>query len=227
MMDRTGIECDNCGECISNCGTGALGYHLPRNGGRASVKGGMVLLLMLLAAPPAFGHHILGIPHYAYDEQYPQTPVLTYRVNAGPHEVKMTGYPGIPKPGEACSYHVYIKRLDTEVPFDDRVTLQVFRDKLIGEDPVIYGPVEAKLEQSVYKFYPRFEAEANYTVRIRYEAEGAPWIIDLPVVVGEPGSPWTVLGSAVLGIAAFLVIIRAARIKMRRHAESLAIGGAT
>ncbi len=52
-----------------------------------------VLFIICLLAPAASAHHIMGIPHYAYDEQYPQTPVLTYRVEAGPYDVKMTGYP--------------------------------------------------------------------------------------------------------------------------------------
>ncbi len=199
----------------------------------------IVLFLSIGAAvfaPVLLAHHILGIPHYAYDEQYPQTPVLTYRVNAGPHEVKMTGYPGIPCPGERCTYHVYIKNLGSGELFDSRVTMSVMRDRLFGSDRVIYGPVEASLEQAVYKFFPEFEDEANYTVRIEYEAEGAPWIIDLPVVVGEPGSPWAVAIGSFSGLVLFLVVIRAIRIKMRRRqasgaasetAESLAQGVAS
>ncbi len=191
----------------------------------------MILLALAVTiaalAPAALAHHILGIPHYAYDEQYPQTPVLTYRVNAGPHEVKMTGYPGMPNPGERCTYHVYIRRIDNQAPFEGPVTMKVFRDRLLGEDPVIYGPVEARLEQSVYKFFPRFDEESNFLVRIEYRAEGAPWIIDLPVVVGAPGSPWTVAGCSLGALVAFLVVIRAIRIKMKRRAAegSPALGG--
>ncbi len=178
--------------------------------------------ILLILAPALFAHHILGIPHYAYDELYPQTPVLTYRVNAGPHEVKMTGYPGIPSPGERCTYHVYIKRLDNNKPYDGGVTMSVIKDRLFRSDPVIYGPSKARLEQAVYKFFPRFEDEANYTVRIAFEAEDAPWIIDLPVVVGEPGSPWIVAGCSFGGLALFLVVIRAIRIKMRRRQAACA-----
>ncbi|MFQ5599548.1 MAG: hypothetical protein ACE5G2_03220 [Candidatus Krumholzibacteriia bacterium] len=169
-------------------------------------------------ARQARAHHILGIPHYAYDERYPQVPILTYRVNAGRHQVEMTGYPGIPRPGEQCFLNVYIRGLDDGEPFDGGVHLEVTRDRMIGSDPVVYGPVQAGLEEAVYKFYPRFEAESNYTIRIRWQDEGVPWIIDLPMVVGEPGSPWIVLGGAVAGLAAFLVVMRAVRIKMRRRA---------
>lgn len=222
MNDRMGAECDNCGKCISHCEAGALGFKWGLRGKRAAKKATVILLAFLLLPAAAMGHHILGIPHYAYDERYPQTPVLTYRVNAGPYEVKMTGYPGVPQPGEACSYHVYIKRIDNDMPFDSTVTMTVMRDKLIGVDPVIYGPSEARLEQAVYKFSPRFDQEANFTLRIAYEAEGAPWIIDLPVVVGEPGSPWAVVGGVLGGALLFLAVIRAIRIKLMRKKREAA-----
>ena len=84
-----------------------------------------VLLLMLLTA--ASGHHILGIPHYSYDEDYPQTPILTYRLMAGAYEVRMTGYPGVPVPGERCDLHVYIQDPDSGRLFvtSSRVALDI------------------------------------------------------------------------------------------------------
>lgn len=176
----------------------------------------MCAALMGCWIPEAEAHHILGIPHYAYDEQYPQTPVLTYRVDAGANEVKMTGYPGVPEPGEQGSLHVYIRRRETGKLFDGPVTLTVMEDRLIQSDPVVYGPITARLEDSLYKFYPQYAAEANYVVRIEFEADGAPWTIDLPIVVGEPGSPWLVLGGVGGATLIFLIVVRAVRIKMRR-----------
>ena len=177
----------------------------------------MGLILVLLITPDVHAHHIMGIPHYAYDEQYPQTPVLTYRMEAGPYDVKMTGYPGMPQPGERCTFHIYIRRIDTGALYDGKVSLTVLQDRLIGQDPVIYGPVEAGLEERVFKFYPEFKEEANYTTRISFVVEGTPWIVDLPVVAGEPGSPWVVLGSVGGGLAIFLIVVRAIRIKRRRR----------
>ncbi len=176
--------------------------------------------ILMLAAPTAVAHHILGVPHYAYDDEYPQTPVLTYSVEAGPHKVRMSGFPGKPRPGERCALHVYIDRVDNGTPFGDAVTMTVMRDRWLGADPVVYGPVEAELEEAMFKFFPVFEDEANYTVRIEYFAEGAPWIIELPMVAGEPGSPWAVVGGIAASLVTFLVIIRAVRIKIRRRERS-------
>lgn len=177
-----------------------------------------ILLTMALAVcTPANAHHILGVPHYAYDEEYPQTPVLTYSVNTGPHQVRMTGYPGMPNPGDACSLHVYISDASDDVPFDSTVTMTVLRERFFGKGSVVYGPVEAQLEEAMYKFHPRFEEEANYLVRIEYQAEGVPWIIDLPMVAGDPGSPWAVVLGVAGAATAFLIVIRAIRIKMARR----------
>ena len=174
------------------------------------------LLCLMLLSCNAWSHHILGTPHYAYDEEYPQTPILTYGAELGAYKVNMTCYPGKPKPGDNTSLHFYIKHLQTGQAFDDSVTLTVFKDNLIGEDPVVYGPVEAQLEEAMFKFFPRFEEEANYTVRLEYYADGAPWILDLPMVSGEPGSPWTVIGGFVGILLVFFIVIRAIRIKRAR-----------
>jgi hypothetical protein len=173
--------------------------------------------LLLVCSLPVAAHHILGVPHYAYDEDYPQAPVLTYKVQAGPNEVEMTTYPGRPAPGERCSLHVYILPTDKERIFDAPVTLTVFRDRMIGADPVVYGPMEAQREEALYKFYPQFPLESDYVVRIDFMESDESWTIDLPIVVGEPGSPWVLLGGIAFGVIAFLVVIRALRIKMQRR----------
>ncbi len=178
-------------------------------------------LFIVVGAPGVVGaHHILGVPHYAYDERYPQTPVLTYRVEAGRFELRMTGYPGKIDPGNRATFHVYVTRLDGGAPFDGIVTMTVFEERLLGEDPVVYGPMEAELDERVFKFHPRFENEATYLLRVHFEHEGEPWTIDLPMAVGEPGSPWSVLLSVAVGLGLFLVVIRAVRIKQRRAAAA-------
>jgi hypothetical protein len=129
----------------------------------------------------------------------------------------MTGYPGRPAPGERCNLHIYIKRLDNGALYKGKVGLTVFQDRMIGGDPVIYGPIEAQMEERMFKFYPEFKEEANYLVRVSFDVEGVPWTIDLPMVAGEPGSPWSVLGGTGAGLALFLLVIRAIRIKRRRR----------
>ena len=175
------------------------------------------MVFILAVVPEVDAHHILGIPHYTYDEMYPHTPILTFSLVAGPYDVKMRGYPGMPRPGERCTLHIDMKRLDNDAVFQGEVTLQVMQDHWFGEDPVIYGPSTAKIEERVFKFYPEFPEAANYTVRFSFEVDGVPWTVDLPMVAGEPGSPWTVVGGVGFGLFGFLIVIRAIRIKRQRQ----------
>jgi len=177
----------------------------------------LLLMLCLLPCAQASAHHIMGIPHYAYDEQYPQVPILTYAAEVGPNELQMTGYPGIPAPGERCTLHVYIRDRASGAAYEGNVRVTVSRQTFLGDDEVVYGPVDAALEERLFKFYPEFPDEANYLVRIEFEAEGAPWIVELPMVVGSPGSPWRVLGSVLTGFVLLVVAIRAVRIKQARR----------
>lgn len=170
--------------------------------------------LLLLVPVPARALHSVGIPHYSYDEQQPHVPDLTYRVDAGPYEVTTTARPGILRPGERCVLQVSIRRRETGAPFDGAVRLTVTEDRMIGTDAVVYGPIVVAPEEWGYGFEPWFPSEANYLARVEFEAEGASWRVDLPMVVGEPGSPWTVVVSALVGTAVFLIGVQVARAKM-------------
>ena len=99
VTDSTGIECDNCGACVRPCPEKALGYGLGLPGRSArprekrSVKAAAVtagVLLILLWPQTAAAHHILGLPHYSYKENYPQVPTLEYPATSGPYDILMT-----------------------------------------------------------------------------------------------------------------------------------------
>jgi len=179
-------------------------------------------LLGCLAASPAGAHHILGVPHYAYDENYPQTPVLTYRAEIHDYVVEMTGYPGKPEPGERFSLHAYVQNAGTGEVVSDGAVLTVKRDRFLVRDAIIYGPMEAELEESMYKYFPQFEVAGDYVLELAFETEGDDWLILLPMTVGEPKSPWAMIGIGLaLGCTA-LIIARAVLIKSKRREERAA-----
>ena len=179
-----------------------------------------ILGLALCMAYPAAAHHILGVPHYAYDEQYPQTPVLTYKADLHGYQIEMTAFPGKPEPGERTSIHVYIRNKHTGEVHDDTVTLTITHDRLLLAEPVVYGPIEAELEESMYKFFPNFDREGNYSLALAFEAGGDHWVIELPMQVGEPGSPWAALGGGGAALVALLAIVRAVLIQRARAAKT-------
>lgn len=166
-----------------------------------------------------WAHHILGVPHYAYQDGYPQTPVLTYAAETGRFQMRMTGYPGELKAGDKCSLYVYLTDESGGGPLLGDVELTVFRDRFMGPDPIVYGPIRAELEEAVYKFYPRFEHTAYYTARIAYEDAGEPWTIDIPMVVGEPASTGLLLGQLLAASLLAAILVRAFLVKRARRAQ--------
>jgi len=189
----------------------------------------LVVVCTIAAASPVAAHHILGVPHYAYDEDYPQTPVLTSVVTAGAYEVKMTGYPGEIVPGEPVSFHVYIKNTDSGRVFDGEATLTIRKKGLLSAGKVIYGPSTAELDERIYKFYPLFPEDASFLAELRFEDGHAQWVVDLPIVVGEAAAPWVPVGWSAAAATLLLFLLRAVAIKLRRRRRSIdeATGAAT
>jgi hypothetical protein len=181
-----------------------------------------VFALIALLTPALYAHHILGIPHYAYDEEYPQAPVITYKIEAGPYLLNLTGYPGKPVPEELCQMHVYVRRAAEETDvFQGPIQVEIHREKFFGEER-IFGPTETRFDENLHKFSPVYGEEGRYRVRLEMDLEGEPYEIDFPMIVGDPPNPWAPLlgwlGAALL----LIVVVRAIKIKARRAAAGMA-----
>jgi len=174
-------------------------------------------VLVGLLALVARGHHILGVPHYAYDEAYPQAPVITYAVVAGPYAVKVTGYPGRPVPHELAEVHAYVHRADDEADvFSGPIAARIERDGLLGPE-VSWGPSAARFEENLHKISPVFDEEGRYRIRLEMELEGQPYEIDFPIVVGDPTHPVADLFLWMGGLVLLVVVVRAVKIKLERR----------
>ena len=182
----------------------------------------MAVFLVFLLAPVLYAHHILGIPHYAYDEEYPQAPVITYKVEAGPYLLNLTGYPGKPVPGELSQMHVYIRRTAQETDvFPGPIQVEIHREMFLGEK-CIFKPTETRFDENLHKFSPVYEEEGRYRVRLEMRLEGEPYEIDFPMIVGDPPNPWTPILSWLAAAALLIVVVRAIKIKMSRPAMTAA-----
>lgn len=170
---------------------------------------------------PALAHHILGIPHYAYDESYPQAPVIKYAVEAGPYVVELTGYPGRPVPGERAEMHAYIRpKSGGGKPYDDLVLIRVVEGTHTSEDASgknIFGPENLRPEGNLYVFHPEYPVDGEYTVKLKFQAEGQPFTISFPLTVGEPKSAWAPLLWTLGFMTMVVVVVRAIAIKRRRR----------
>lgn len=180
-------------------------------------RGLLTLALGLCLSGLPTAHHILGIPHYAYDESYPQAPVITYAVEAGPYLVKVTGYPGKPAPGELAQVHAYVtRRDDPSAVYAGPIAARLERDGLLGTS-VVWGPSATRFEDNLHKLSPRFGDEGRYRLRLELDLEGQPYEIDFPLFVGDPtGATATLLGWGG-SLLLLVVLVRAARIKLERR----------
>ncbi len=168
---------------------------------------------------PTLAHHILGIPHYAYDERYPQAPVIKYAVEAGPYIVELTGYPGNPIPGERAEMHAYLKPKSTGAPYTEPLRVRIVEGTHTSEDLSgvnIFGPEMLEAEGNLFIFHATYPDDGIYTVKLHFEAEGQPVTISFPLTVGQPKSAWAPLVWTAGFMAVVVVVIRAIAIKRRR-----------
>ncbi len=212
MTDKTGCECDACGVCVDVCPTKALSLRFSRT------DAALLALLCLGLAAPARAHHIIGIPHYAYDKAYPQAPVLRLRDKIGPYDVTLTAYPGSPKPGEKSEIHVYVTDPALNAPYEKPVLLEAYRVKAFGFQEKIADAGEGLVDMGLHKFQVFYPAVANYEVVLVLPGLDGTSTLRFPLVVGEPGSPWrdvSLFGGGLLGL---IVVVRAVKIKKARAA---------
>lgn len=213
MSDKTGAECDHCGVCIDECPTKALSWRFSRT------DAAFVLLFCLCLAAPAQAHHIIGIPHYAYDKSFPQAPVLRLRDRIGPYEVTLTAYPGNPQPGERSELHVYVTDPATNAAYEKPVLLEAYRLRVLGVQDKIAEANEGLVDMGLHKFHVVYPAVANYEVVLLLPGLDGTSTLRFPMVVGEPGSPWRDLGLFGGGMAGLAIIVRAVKIKRARAAR--------
>ncbi len=162
-------------------------------------------------------HHILGIPHYAYDENYPQAPVLKLVEDIGDWEFQLTCYPGTPVAGQRSEIHVYACDRVTRRLHPGPLTLRIGETRAVGDQIPVYGPASARPEGNLFKFFPTYPEDGNYELTIAFPDAAGESTLRFPIVVGDPGSPWMVAGGFAGGLALFVVLIRAIRIKVGRR----------
>ncbi|WP_025323750.1 4Fe-4S binding protein [Deferrisoma camini] len=228
VTESSGMECDNCGRCVRACPEDALAYRVGiqrmrssdgpgRAGSLAAALFWGALALAVLAPTPARAHHILGLPHYSYKENYPQVPTLEYPASAGPYDVLLTSYPGKPPPGEPANLAFYIKNRATGEPYGQPVTVRVLQTFTFGRNRELQPPIRIEPFDRVHKLTVTFDREGEYVVELAMEVEGRSEVIPFRMVVGDPSSAASVLAAVGGGLAVFLIGVRAVRIKRRRR----------
>jgi len=229
------IECDNCGVCLKHCGDAALYLTIglpkkrpskrvslkrPRRAARSTSHAAMLVLVfafLLVPADRACAHHILGLPHYSYKEDYPQRPTLEYPATTGPYKVLLTSYPGVPVPGEAANLAFYIKNVQTGEVYRDTISARVLQTSTFGDNKVIMPLTTRTPFDNEYKYYVTFPIDGEYVVELSMPVEGRVEVIPFLIVAGQPTAMGSIVIAVSFGVIALFVVIRAIQKKRQRR----------
>lgn len=181
-----------------------------------------VLLLIgtTLLTGTLYAHHILGLPHYSYKENYPQAPVLEYPAFSGPYEILLTCYPGKPVPGEAANLVFYVKDQQTGVPYEKSIDTRVLQTFTFGKNSEVLAPITVKPYEQPHKISVTFPDDGEYVIELSMDVEGKTEVIPFMLVIGNPSATASILIAVVVGLVIFIIIIRAIKIKQRRRLEA-------
>ncbi len=211
MMQRR--EVDRFGNSRSE---GAVG------GAPGRVAAVLALAAVALVAAPAAAHHIMGIPHYKYSEEYPQIPVLEVQALTHTSELHFTHMPGTPRPGEDVRFKIYAKRRSDGEPLTENMSVEVLRRTFFGGSEVVRELFEIEPgigpERNDFKFFINFRDPEAYTIRLHFPEDGGTEVIDFPVVIGETDDRPLIAGAfGTLVVAAVAVGVSKRRRKRKRR----------
>ena len=177
----------------------------------------IVMLFIGFPASPLFAHHILGLPHYSYKDNYPQAPTLEYPAQAGPYDILMTSYPGKPLPGETANVAIYIKNRQTGIPYQQPVEIRVLETFTFGKSLEVVPRTQCTPFDQLHKLAVTFPREGEYVVELTMQVEGKPEVIPFVMVAGDPSATGSILIVIGIGLVIFLVVVRAIKIKRARR----------
>ena len=154
-----------------------------------------ILSLFVLALPSVTqAHHIRGIPHYSYQDHYPETPVYEVDQVVDAYDVTFTYYE---IPGQmALDLAMYIRdTLPEPTPYEGPVNFLVWGRH---EDPDQTHPFTAfRNATNVYKVGWVYEDVGAYYVRIVFSDDQGEHRAVFDLSVGESSRTWTYLGGSV------------------------------
>ncbi len=116
---KSGAECSQCGDCVVECPQSNL--KLKFSFSKTAVTA-LAFAFILFFAPIASAHHMSGLPHYGYSENYPQIPVTEQEQNVGGYTVSLTSI-----------FFQGVKRELSSIPFDSQFYVHIYK-KTVGSD---------------------------------------------------------------------------------------------
>ncbi|MCP3962271.1 MAG: hypothetical protein GY719_30890 [bacterium] len=188
-------------------------------GAQTSSRALIVATLLAVALPAAApAHHILGIPHYKYSDEYPQIPYMEVLAQVGPHDLVFTHFPGFPEPGEAVRFKLYIRERDGGRVFRQPLRIEVTQKHFLRRTEPVVPPFDIRPgsgpERNDYKFFLTFSEREAYELRLRFPSGDGFETIPFPVVIGKTDDRPLIFGAVAL---LALAVASVAAVKRRRR----------
>jgi hypothetical protein len=161
---------------------------------------------------PAGAHHIRGIPHYSYQDHYPETPVYELTEDVDGYMITFTYYQ---IPGQmALDLAMYVRDSVSQEPYDGAVVFKVWGRH---EDPETSHPFTAyRNPTNIYKVGWVYEEAGEYYVRIQFTDLRGEHRAVFELAVGVGNKAWTYLGGSVALMVVAAVITGVVRRKRRK-----------
>lgn len=176
-------------------------------------------LVCTLTWQAAWGHHVLGRPAYALNEDSNTPPALQLEVQIGDYFVTSMVFPAFPRSGEPARVNLYAKHLDDGKPYTGEVRFLVRDDKWFADEPELLGVQPP--DDNVFRQGMVFSVDGNYIISAEFEADGEPYVIDFPLRIGSPapvGPLGFTLGTITVVLVSVSIIQRRRLIRARiRH----------
>lgn len=221
-------ECMMCGACEAACPADVLSTGLiSHRPGRSRVLPAAALICSLLTtivfgSPPVSAHHIKGLPHYGYIENYPQAPAIETEILAPPYTIIVVTY-------AFEGLDVTISDTPHDVVFYVAVSNEAERNSWMGPLQIefrsrqggatVIRSFDRPLEESVYRTRVTLPDDA-YDVTIRIMDDQS---TEAQMTFRRSGGPnWYLIVS--LAAAAITAVVIALIGRRRRAARRRAIG---
>ncbi|MBF0459793.1 MAG: hypothetical protein HQL87_00205 [Magnetococcales bacterium] len=152
----------------------------------------LLSLLLLLASNTAWAHHVLGRPAYIWNEDSRTPPAILVETLIGHYTVNMMLYPAFPKAGEESRVKLYATHLDTHAPLSEPVHFFVRDDTWFGDQRREALGTQIPTD-NIYRQIVVFNEESDYILTAEFTANNEPYIVDLPIRIGERTTLWPLL----------------------------------
>jgi hypothetical protein len=176
-----------------------------------------LFFMLMVLTECAQAHHFLGRPSYSLNEDSNTPPSMVVETQIGNYFVTCMIFPAFPRPNEQGRVHVYASRLDNGKVFDGKITFTARDDNWIGnkhQETLGTQP----LDGNVFRQGFIFMENGDYIITAYFESDGEPYIIDIPLRIGDPA--WIgPIGITVIVIITVLIAVNLIRRKRLLRAK--------